>query len=419
MPGVTVKLLTLVTDPDGKRASSFRYYQPALSPSRVIEHETPTTLYQFSYGNWAGRPIRTTKIRSSTENVSLTWANGRLASVCELDSAGNCDVSKAQETTVPPTGVSDSTCTRESAGNFTRIERDSLGRKLAEYPGLKSCAAPSAAEALIGKKFGYLGSTAKPAFESVPSVDATAPAGFVATTAWDYTQPAGAIDPHCGSAACWTSSAYNAAPLNDRTQREVTWGRTLVDENGSWGTQVQVTTWGYSALGQLTTIDGPRRDVSDLTTRTYYAAGGSPGPASLQQIQRSGRIVFQASDYDLLGNARTTTDENGLTTTKTFEQRRAFHQLRAAKHRPLPDGGVGGARAVSLGPLPDARRVHGRRRRREHRQEVRKALQEAQGRSHQQHGRALIRWCALVLAARRRRALERVRSQRGRTMQLG
>jgi len=327
MPGVTVKLLTLVTDPDGKRASSFRYYQPALSPSRVIEHETPTTLYQFSYGNWAGRPIRTTKIRSSTENISLTWANGRLASVCELDSAGNCDVSKAQETTVPPTGVSDSTCTRESAGNFTRIERDSLGRKLAEYPGLKSCAAPSAAEALIGKKFGYLGSTAKPAFESVPSVDATAPAGFVATTVWDYTQPAGAIDPHCGSAACWTSSAYNAAPLNDRTQREVTWGRTLVDENGSWGTQVQVTTWGCSALGQLTTIDGPRRDVSDLTTRTYYAAGGSPGPASLQQIQRRGRIVFQASDYDLLGNARTTTDENGLTTTKTFDPRGRLRTL--------------------------------------------------------------------------------------------
>ena len=73
--------------------------------------------------------MRTTEVRSSRENVLLTWANNRLASSCELDAAGKCDVTKASEFLVPETGPAAATCRRDGAGNYTRIERDLRGRK--------------------------------------------------------------------------------------------------------------------------------------------------------------------------------------------------------------------------------------------------------------------------------------------------
>ena len=79
----------------------------------------------------------------------------------------------------------------------------------------------------------------------------------------------------------------------------------------------------YTQYGQRLTADGPRTDVSDLTTSTYYAADdpdlGQRG--NLATVTNALGQVTRISAYDLNGNPLTVIDANGLTTTLTYDPR--------------------------------------------------------------------------------------------------
>lgn len=317
--GVTVPLLTKVTDADGKVVEQFSYVQPAASPSRVSSHATPEATYTFT---WAyldttrspQRVVRKTRVRGTRENLELTWADGALTSVCRLDANGNCDVTRRREYVRAP-GFLEVLCEQKADGHFRRSERDALGRVVAEYPGLTACDEVTDSARARGHFLGWLGSTSKQAWEAWPSVDPSAPAGFKAFRAWDYTVPANAIDPFCGGTSCQRPEAYNAGPLTPRVQRRIEVGRTLLDVDGTWGVQVQVTSYGFDAQGRPTSVDGPRRDVSDVRTLTWSPTT----PWALERVTLAGRVLAEFSNYDRLGNARTVVDENGNTTTRQYD----------------------------------------------------------------------------------------------------
>ena len=101
------------------------------------------------------------------------------------------------------------------------------------------------------------------------------------------------------------------------------------DANGSQGfaaTPVgtpRTWTWTYSSPGQMLTADGPRTDVSDLTTYTYY-------PANDPDLGRRGNLasttnalsqITNITGYDAHGRPLTITDPNGLTTTLAYDAR--------------------------------------------------------------------------------------------------
>ena len=86
---------------------------------------------------------------------------------------------------------------------------------------------------------------------------------------------------------------------------------------------VRVWTYTYSGIGQVLTVNGPRTDVTDLTTYTYYADNdadfGKRG--NINTISNALSQVNTINTYDANGRPLTITDPNGLVTTLTYAPR--------------------------------------------------------------------------------------------------
>lgn len=81
--------------------------------------------------------------------------------------------------------------------------------------------------------------------------------------------------------------------------------------------------WTYNAYGQVLTTDGPRTDVADITTVTYYPVNDAT-PAkrgNVATVTNARGHVTQFSAYDLNGNPLTIVDPNGLITTLAYDTR--------------------------------------------------------------------------------------------------
>jgi YD repeat-containing protein len=111
--------------------------------------------------------------------------------------------------------------------------------------------------------------------------------------------------------------------LCSRTEQATT------DATGSAGLGATVTgtprtwTWTYNQYGQVLTANGPRTDVTDLTTTTYYDATdpdlGKRG--NVATIANALGHLTRITAYDLNGNPLTVIDPNGVTTTLTYDLR--------------------------------------------------------------------------------------------------
>ena len=79
----------------------------------------------------------------------------------------------------------------------------------------------------------------------------------------------------------------------------------------------------YNSLGQVTQIDGPRSDVSDVTTFAYYANDTTQG-FNRGQLQRVTNALGQSTtynSYDAAGRLLSMTDANGLQTQYSYDLR--------------------------------------------------------------------------------------------------
>ncbi|OPY67215.1 MAG: putative deoxyribonuclease RhsC [Syntrophorhabdus sp. PtaU1.Bin002] len=93
--------------------------------------------------------------------------------------------------------------------------------------------------------------------------------------------------------------------------------------NGVPTQKTYTTTFQYNSLGQLIQINGPRTDVSDVTTLEYYA--NDPGQGNnrgrLKTVTDALGHATQYASYDANGNVGTITDPNGVITQLTYDQR--------------------------------------------------------------------------------------------------
>jgi len=126
-----------------------------------------------------------------------------------------------------------------------------------------------------------------------------------------------------------TTYTYN--PQGEVTQKTVT-------DTDTHATRTWTTTYTYGAVpGVLVqkVEDGPRTDVSDLTTYAYYPAdascqGGHSGcRGQLQQVTDALGHITQYTAYDAHGKLLSLTDANGLVTTLAYDARQRLTSVDA------------------------------------------------------------------------------------------
>jgi RHS repeat-associated protein len=100
----------------------------------------------------------------------------------------------------------------------------------------------------------------------------------------------------------------------------------ILTRTESGGSMVQgalsaVTTYTYDGLGRLTSIDGPRTEVSDVTTIEYYADNSSEG-LNRGQLKKVTNALSQEtlySGYNGFGRPGAVTDANGVAASLTYD----------------------------------------------------------------------------------------------------
>lgn len=80
-------------------------------------------------------------------------------------------------------------------------------------------------------------------------------------------------------------------------------------------------TYTYNSGGQVLTIDGPRTDVSDVTTYAYYTCTTGTQCGQVQTVSNAVGQVTTYNTYNAYAQPLTITDPNGVITTLTYDLR--------------------------------------------------------------------------------------------------
>ncbi len=301
--------LTGITDENGKRYSTTQYNTQgqAMATEEGPNMASPAGLYSLAYTTASGNPVSTavtdpfgtprtyafTTILGMVKNTSLTQPCGTSCS-----------------------GSSSSATTYDANGNVA---------SRADFKGNISCYAYDLTRNLETTRVEGMAPG-----KACPSNLATyTPASGTVerkiTTQWDanWHVPDTVAEPNK-----LISYSYDTnGNLLRRTEQQTT------DATGGSGPNAPVTgtprTWTYTYAspsqglpGQVLTVDGPRTDVSDVTTYAYYTTTAADhAPGDLQSITNALGHVTTFDHYDGDGHVLQSTDPNGLVFHLTYDLR--------------------------------------------------------------------------------------------------
>ena len=80
-------------------------------------------------------------------------------------------------------------------------------------------------------------------------------------------------------------------------------------------------TYTYNSYGQVLTEDGPRTDVLDVTTYTYYSCSTGSQCGQMHTVTNAASQVTSFDTYNAHGQPLTIADPNGVVTTLTYDAR--------------------------------------------------------------------------------------------------
>jgi RHS repeat-associated protein len=122
--------------------------------------------------------------------------------------------------------------------------------------------------------------------------------------------------------------------------------RTVTDTTTS---ESRTTTWTYNGQGQILTVNGPRTDVSDVTTYSYYECAAGTECGQVHTITNALGHVTEITSYDDHGNPLAILDPNGVVTTLTYDARQRLQTRTVAGSTTTFDyDGVGQLDKVTL-----------------------------------------------------------------------
>lgn len=96
--------------------------------------------------------------------------------------------------------------------------------------------------------------------------------------------------------------------------------RTVTDLSTTPGVS-RTWTYTYNSFGKVLTADGPRTDVSDVTTYTYYGCTTGYECGQVETVTNAAGHTITYNTYNAHGQPLTITDANGVVTTLTYDLR--------------------------------------------------------------------------------------------------
>ena len=310
--------LAKITYPDGT-AKTLHYEVTGRPLLTGITDENGNRYSTYTYDLYQGRAIRTelaggvnrTDVQGITAAVaSVTDALGKVRTFTHYYDNGvwkndgvdaPCSTCEARAFTYDANGFIASKT--DFNGNRTNYARDTRGLETRRVEGLTSTGAATSVTRTI-------------------------------TTEWHptYRLPTRIAEPFR-----LTTFTYGAPTDSNPGNRGSVLSKTVqatTDANGSLGFSASVTglprtsTYTYNTNGQVLTVDGPRMDVSDVTTYEYYANDAACVGASatgcrgqLASITNALGHVTTIQEYNAHGQPLRTTDANGLVTTIAYDAR--------------------------------------------------------------------------------------------------
>jgi RHS repeat-associated protein len=148
----------------------------------------------------------------------------------------------------------------------------------------------------------------------------------------------GVSSPHARSTSTTWHSTFRRPTLIVEPSRSTSFSydgngnlltRTITDTEVTNNTP-RTWTYTYDSYGRVLTEDGPRTDVNDVTTYTYYtcSAGGACG--QLHTVTNAAGHVTTFSTYNAYGDPLTIIDPNSVVRTMTYDARRRVKSISVA-----------------------------------------------------------------------------------------
>ena len=341
------RTLTSVTYPDGTQRH-YLYNEPAHTgganlPNNLtgIVDENGTRFATYAYDQ-LGRATKTTHHAGGNEVDRYTVAY---------------DVSGAQSTITDPLG----TARPNGFQTVVGVVKDTgVTQPAASGPGTASTAIAYDASGNVSSRTDFNGNRTDYAYDLARNLETSRTEGLTAaggatpqtrtiSTQWHATfrLPTGIAEP-----LRITSLAYDASGnLLSRSIQPTT------DANGSQGFSATASgtprtwTYTYNANGDVLTVNGPRTDVPDITTYTYYANNdpdlGKRGKVAT--ITNAAGHTTSITSYNAHAQPLTMVDANGLTTTMTYDARQRLKTRTVGAELTTYDyDGVGSLTKVTL-----------------------------------------------------------------------
>ncbi len=284
-------VLTGIVDEDGQRYATYRYRSDGKAIS--TEHAGGAQRYQFSY--------------NSDGTVSITQPLGGVRVRSYAIKQGN----------KLPAGV-DKSCAAEGGGSidFAKVTYDGVGNAVErqDFRGYRNSYAYNTRNLEVTR------------LEGLSSGGATLPETRKFTTEWDsqWSKPTKVAEP-----LRLKTYVYDATG-NLKTYAE----QATTDSSGAQAFSAplvgtaRVWSMTYESGGQLKTVDGPRTDIADITTHTYYSLTdtdlGKRG--NLASTKNALGQEVQFTSYNAHGQPTTIVDANGVATSLQYDDRQRLKQ---------------------------------------------------------------------------------------------